>query len=106
MGVQVIQAITQCIKGVTVEEDLYELDEDESIELDDEVVTFDLIERIKTLIKKLQEKVKCTVNAVETIIGEGQLRNVYQQFHSDVKNLLKYEGKHCLETEGVSEKLK
>lgn len=104
MGGQVIQAITQCVKN---EVDQFELNEEEEEEsMDDDVVTFDLIDTIKKLIKKLQERVKCSIDAVGEIIGDGELKNVYKKFRSDIENLLKNDAKQCLETKGVIEKLK
>lgn len=74
--------------------------------MDDDVVTFDLAETIKKLIEQLKQRIKCSLTALEDIIGEGELRGVYKKFRADLKALLKNDAKQCLEVRGVIEKLK
>lgn len=83
--------------------DLFELSEES---MNDDVVTFDLAETIKKLIEQLKKRIKCSITAVEEIIGEGELRGVYQKFRADLESLLKTDAKQCLEVADVIEKLK
>lgn len=83
--------------------DLFELDEEP---MDDDVVTFDLAETIKKLVEQLKQRIKCSLTAVEEIVGEGELRGVYKKFRADLESLLKSDAKQCLEVKDVIEKLK
>lgn len=108
MGGKVIEAISQCAMN---EIDSFEFESESDFELndestDDDVVTFDLIDTIKKVMEKLREKVNCSLNAVGSIIAEGELRNVYERFRSDVENTLKNGVKKCLEADGAIGKLK
>lgn len=100
MSGRVVKAITQCVRN---EVELFELNEEL---VNDDVVTFDLAESIKKLIEQLKQRIKCSLTAVEGIVGEGELRGVYKKFRADLEALLKNDAKHCLEVKGVIEKLK
>lgn len=100
MGVRVVKAISQCVRN-----EFYVLTlNDES--MDDEIVPFDLAETIKNLIEQLKKRIKCSINAVEKIIGDGELRGVYKKFRVNLESLLKNDAKQCLVVKGVIEKLK
>lgn len=101
MGGQVIQAIAKCAKH---EVDLFELNEEES--MDDEVETFELIDTIQNMIEKLRETVKCSITSVQAIIGDGELKNVFLKFRFDVESLLKNDVNQCLKSDGILGKLK
>lgn len=74
--------------------------------IDDEVAIFALVDTIKKLLEKLREKVKCSLDALGEIIGEGELRNVYKKFRADVESILRNDALECLKIRGAIEKLK
>jgi len=101
LGGKVIQAINQCIKN---EVEVFELNEVELMHED--LVTFDLADTVKKVIEELRKRIKCSINGIEEIVGEGELRSVYQKFRADLESLLKTDAKQCLEANGVVNKLK
>lgn len=79
---------------------------DDSFEENDVEATFSLVDTVKKMLEQLVEKVKCSMDAVEAVIGEGALRSVFKQFRYDVESLLKNDAKQCLHADGLIEKLK
>lgn len=100
MGGRVIKAITQCVQKNV---ELLELN-DES--MDDEVEAFDLAATIKRVLEELKKRIKCSIHAVEAIIGDGELKGVFAKFRADLESLLKNDAKQCVKTKGVLEKMK
>lgn len=60
-------------------------------------VTYGLGDELDKVIKEIQMKLKCSVDAIGTIINDGELRPVYQKFRHDVESVLTNEAKGCLE---------
>lgn len=73
---------------------------------DDEIAQFALGDTIRKVLEKLREKVKCSIDALGDIIGEGELRNVYKKFRADVESILRNDALECLKVHGAIEKLK
>lgn len=69
-------------------------------------VAYDIIDAITKMVNSLIEKVKCTLDVIDDIIGDGELRNVYKKFRADVEAILKNDVKQCTQTEGLIAKLK
>lgn len=101
MGLKAIKAIADCVKN-----GYFVMDLSEELTGNDEHVTFDLVDLVKTVIEQIRKKINCTLEKIGNIIGDGELRHVYQKFRSDVESLLKNDALKCLYVNGTIEKLK
>lgn len=68
--------------------------------------SFHEIDKINSVLNSSIEKTKCTLNVVDGIVGEGQLRNSYEKFHMNVETILKNDVRQCTQTEELIEKMK
>lgn len=66
----------------------------------------DITDAASKLLVALIEKIKCALNAMEDLLEEGELRNVYKKFRTDVEAILKNDVDQCKQTEGLVQKLK
>lgn len=73
--------------------------------IDDEL-TFGLVDIIQKKFQEMANKVRCIIGIVGQVIGEGELKNVYDDFKYDVKELLHTDVQQCVETKGLTTKLK
>lgn len=69
-------------------------------------MTFGITDSITNLLNELIEKTKCALDAIEDLLEEGELKNVYKKLRTDVEAILKEDVKQCAQTKGVVEKLK
>lgn len=68
-------------------------------------MTFDASDAITKIIQAVIEKVKCSLNSINELIKDAELKKVYEQFKSVVEKNFQDDLKKCAETEGLKEKL-
>lgn len=103
-----IKALVQCAKkeGPSISNEVsFESSIDNELTLFDEE-SFGLIDIVTKILNSIIEKTKCTLDIIDKIIGNGELRNVYKKFRADVMAILKNDVKQCAQTKGLIEKLK
>jgi len=59
----------------------------------------------KKIIQAVVEKVKCSLNSVEGLIKDAELKKAFEELKSAVKDILQNDLKKCAETEGLKDKL-
>lgn len=74
------------------------------LELFDEEA-FDLVDNVTKVVGDLVEKVKCSLHVIGEIVGESELKSVYEEFQTAVKNVLHDDMPQCVEKDGLLEKL-
>lgn len=95
---KVHQALAKCIKN----EQVYVSNESTAVS----PFTYDISDKVAEMLQALIKKVKCTLNAMEDLLAEGELRNVYKKYRADVESILTNDVKKCLSAEGLVGKLK
>lgn len=91
-----------CVQTLSAAPPSLEIDE---LRLFDEK-SFDLIGSIAKMLNALIEKVKCTLDVIGDLIGDGELRNVYKKFRADVEAILQNDVQQCKQTKGLLAKIK
>lgn len=68
--------------------------------------TYNIVDTITGAFEKLVRQVKCSVNAIEEIVGEGELKKVFDEFKANLESVLHHDMQECGKAEGLLEKLK
>lgn len=66
----------------------------------------DSIDFVTKALSSIIEKTKCTLDALEKLIGEGKLRTIYKKFRADVDVILRNDVIKCMDTKGLIERVK
>lgn len=69
-------------------------------------MTFGITDSVTALLNALIEKTKCALDAIEDLLEEGELKNVYKKLRADVEAILKEDVKQCAQTSGLVAQLK
>lgn len=86
-----------------------------SLQIDNEVstvlsihdeLTFGLTDTVTKLLEALLRKAKCSLNAINKIVMDSNLLDIFKEFKDDVERILQTDVKQCLQTEGLTSKLK
>lgn len=94
---KVVDALKTCLRGDG--ETLFISNED------DEVVVYDAADVIKKVIQVVVEKVKCSLNSIQGLIKDAELKKVFEDLKSAVEDILQNDLQKCAEAEGLKEKL-
>lgn len=82
---------------------------EESIEStidDDDELPFGLVDTIKKKFHKIVNRIRCAVGVIGEVIGDGELKNVFEDFKHNVTQLLNTDVRQCAKTKGLTGKLK
>lgn len=99
---KLIKALVQCAKAespIFLDEEMFESS------IDDEL-TFGLVDAIKKNFQEMVKNIQCSVGVIGEVIGEGELKNVYEDFMYNVTKLLRTDVPKCAKTKGLTGKLK
>lgn len=97
-----LKALIQCLKKqnqLVLNEETFE-----SKTIDE--LTFGVTDTITKKIEELVHKIRCAVGIIGEVIGEGELRNVFEDFKNEIKAFLITDIQQCIQTEGLTGKLK
>lgn len=72
----------------------------------DDELTFSPLDIIQKKIQEIVNKVRCTVGIVGEVIGDGELKNIYDDFKYNVNELLHSDVQQCVKTKDLTAKLK
>lgn len=102
LATSITKALVQCAKKRAS----FVSNEDAFISSFDTEMTFGLTDIVGNLYDALIRKTKCTLDAMEDIVGEGELRHVYKKLRTDVEAILMNDVKECARTNGLIGKTK
>lgn len=72
----------------------------------DDDLTFGLVDAIKKKFYEMVNTIRCSVGVIGEVIGEGELKNVYENFKYNVTELLRTDVQQCAKAKGLTRKLK
>lgn len=101
-AIQVSKALVHCLKTPAEERPKTPT---EAIILSDNEMTYGIADRATKDYNELIKKTKCALDAiggvVGGVVGDGELKYVYEKLHSDVKAILENDLKQCDQEDGV-----
>lgn len=68
--------------------------------------TFGLVDAIKKKLHEMVNRIRCVLRIIGEVIGEGELRNVFEDFKYNVTKLLRTDVQQCTKTKGLTAKVK
>lgn len=96
MAQKVVDALKKCLRGD--EGDFFISNEDDD-------VVFLYADLITSMIQVVLQKAKCTLNSVDELIKDAELKKLFEELKSAAKDVFENDFKKCTEIEGVQEKL-
>lgn len=100
---KLFKALVQCAKNQN-----QFVSNDDSFEstIDVDELTFGLVDTITKKFEELVHKIRCSVGVIGEVIGDGDLKNVFEEFKNDVMEFLKADITQCAQAKGLTGKLK
>lgn len=94
---------SQCFNS---EFDAFQMSNDVSeLSIHDEL-TYGITDTITKVLQALLEKVKCSLKAIQKLLVDSDLLDIFTEFKDDVERVLSTDAKKCLQVEGLSPKIK
>lgn len=69
-------------------------------------LTFGIADTVTKVLQALLEKVKCSLKAINELVVDSDLLDIFKEFKDEVESVLKTDAKKCLQVEGLSPKVK
>lgn len=80
-------------------------DDVSEIDIHDEL-TFGLTDTVTKILQALLRKAQCSLKAIQQLVLDSDLLDIFKEFKDDVENVLKTDAQKCLQVEGLAPKLK
>lgn len=69
-------------------------------------LTFGITDTVTKVLQALLEKVKCSLKAIQELLVDSDLLDIFKEFKDDVERVIKTDAQKCLRVEGLSPKIK
>lgn len=69
-------------------------------------LTFGITDTVTKILQALLRKAQCSLKAIQQLVLDSDLLDIFKEFKDDVENVLQTDAKKCLQVEGLSPKLK